>query len=75
MDSDEPVYSMSMQVGSSFNCFAWRPNGKKDDDEDLEAARKSKDNFTIAWYVTWSSKKIKIKKIYFGSLLTSRGGK
>ena len=48
MDSDEPVHSL--EADSRCWCLAWRPNGKKDDvDGGISAARKSKNNLTIAW--------------------------
>ena len=54
MDSDEPVHSL--QVDSECYCLAWRPNGKRkteDVDGRIDAARKLKENLTIAWWVTW----------------------
>ena len=48
MDTDEPVHSL--KVDPNCKCFAWRPNGKTDDvDGEIAAARKSKENLTIAW--------------------------
>ena len=47
MDSDEPVHSFKDSVCWS---LAWRPNGKTEDvDGGIDAARKSKENLTIAW--------------------------
>ena len=48
MDSDEPVHSL--EVDSDCWSLAWRPNGKTEDvDGGIDAARKSKENLTIAW--------------------------
>ena len=47
-DSDEPVHSL--MVDSHCWTLAWRPNGKTEDvDGGIDAARKSKENLTIAW--------------------------
>ena len=48
MDSDEPVHSL--KVDSECWSLAWRPKGKTEDvDGGIDAARKSKENLTIAW--------------------------
>jgi hypothetical protein len=47
MESDEPIYSLEMD--GIIESFAWRPNGKKRDDEEMDAARKSSSNFFLAW--------------------------
>ena len=48
MDSDEPVHSL--EVDSRCYCLTWRPNGKTDDvDGGIDAARKLKENLSIAW--------------------------
>ena len=52
MDSDEPVHSF--KVDFYCKCLGWRPNGKTEDFHgEIDAARKSKKNFTIAWQVTF----------------------
>ena len=49
MDSDEPVHSLEVD-GLSCWSLTWRPNGKTEDvDGGIDAARKSKENLTIAW--------------------------
>ena len=48
MDSDEPVHSLKVDPDS--RSLAWRPKAKTEDvDGGIDAARKSKENLTIAW--------------------------
>ena len=48
MDSDEPVHSLKVDPDS--RSLAWRPKTKTEDvDGGIDAARKSKENLTIAW--------------------------
>ena len=55
MDNDEPVYTLEVypeKMVTAKGCLslAWRPNGKTEDvDGGIDAARKSKENLTIAW--------------------------
>ncbi len=47
MDSNQPVYTL--QAHSDCRRFAWRPNVKTDNEGGIAAARKDKENFTLAW--------------------------
>ncbi len=48
MDSDQPIlHALHMKYVSCVK-LAWRPNGKSTDDEGVDAARKSTDNFILA---------------------------
>jgi len=49
MDSDQPIHATNVD----YECWslAWRPNGKQTDDEGVDAARKSADNFILVWWV------------------------
>ncbi|XP_046634176.1 F-box-like/WD repeat-containing protein TBL1XR1 [Daphnia pulicaria] len=46
MDSDRPIHKTKVD-GRCWR-LAWRPNGKSTDDEGVDAARKSADNFILA---------------------------
>ncbi len=48
MDSDQPIHAT--KVDDVCRSLAWRPNGKQTDDDGVDAARKSADNFILA---TW----------------------
>ena len=52
MDSDKPVHSLKVD-SYCWSLASWRPNGKTNDVDGgmMTAARKSKENFTIVWYV------------------------
>ncbi len=49
MDSDQPIHAT--MVDGSCVSLVWRPNGKPTDDEGVDAARKSADNFILVWWV------------------------
>jgi hypothetical protein len=54
MDSNQPIHTLQMElegVVCDNVCWslAWRPNGKPTNDEGVDAARKSADNFILAW--------------------------
>jgi hypothetical protein len=51
MDSDQPIRIHSTKVDDICWSLAWRPNGKSTDDEGVDAARKSANNFILAWWV------------------------
>ncbi|XP_046460961.1 F-box-like/WD repeat-containing protein TBL1XR1 [Daphnia pulex] len=46
MDSDQPIHTT--KVDGECRSLAWRPNRKQTDDEGVDAARKSTDNFILA---------------------------
>ena len=46
IDSDQLIHAK--KVDDECWSLAWRPNGKETDDEGIDAARKSPDNFILA---------------------------
>ncbi|XP_046633450.1 calcium/calmodulin-dependent protein kinase type II delta chain-like [Daphnia pulicaria] len=54
MDSDQPIHVTKVD---GYCCrLAWRPNGKQTDGEDVDAARKSADNFILAIGGLWDGR-------------------
>ncbi len=47
MDRDQPIHGT--KIDGECLSLARRPNGKQTDGEGVEAARKSADNFILAW--------------------------